>query len=96
MLGFEEGDVHVIRNAGGRAADAVRSLVISQRLLGTNEVMVIHHADCGMRASGAAFTIGYTDRGFAYLRARSKPRAVRPTLAGSSARLCRRSLDDDA
>lgn len=48
MLGLEEGDAHVIRNAGGRAEDALRSLVISQRLLGTNEVMVIHHADCGM------------------------------------------------
>ncbi|MGI8430522.1 MAG: beta-class carbonic anhydrase [Solirubrobacteraceae bacterium] len=48
MLGLAEGDAHVIRNAGGRAQDAIRSLVISQRLLGTNEVMVIHHADCGM------------------------------------------------
>ena len=48
MLGLEEGDAHVIRNAGGRAEDALRSLVISQRLLGTNEVAIIHHADCGM------------------------------------------------
>jgi carbonic anhydrase len=47
-LGFREGDVHVIRNAGGRPQDALRSLVISQRLLGTNEVMVVHHTDCGM------------------------------------------------
>jgi carbonic anhydrase len=47
-LGLEEGDAHVIRNAGGRAADAIRSLVISQRLLGTNEVIVLHHTDCGM------------------------------------------------
>jgi len=47
-LGLEEGDAHVIRNAGGRAADALRSLVISQRLLGTNEVLVVHHTDCGM------------------------------------------------
>lgn len=47
-LGLEEGDAHVIRNAGGRAADALRSLVISQRLLGTREVVVIHHTDCGM------------------------------------------------
>jgi carbonic anhydrase len=47
-LGINEGDVHVIRNAGGRPHDALRSLVISQRLLGTNEVMVIHHTDCGM------------------------------------------------
>lgn len=47
-LGLEEGDAHVIRNAGGRARDALRSLVISQRLLGTTEVAVIHHTDCGM------------------------------------------------
>jgi carbonic anhydrase len=47
-LGLEEGDAHVIRNAGGRAADAIRSLVISQRLLGTEAVIVLHHTDCGM------------------------------------------------
>jgi carbonic anhydrase len=47
-LGLEEGDAHVIRNAGGRAADALRSLVISQRLLGTKEILVVHHTDCGM------------------------------------------------
>lgn len=49
FLGLDIGDAHVIRNAGGRASDdAIRSLVISQRLLGTNEVVVIHHTDCGM------------------------------------------------
>ena len=48
QLGLEEGDAHVIRNAGGRARDALRSLVISQQLLGTREVAVIHHTDCGM------------------------------------------------
>ncbi|KAK9471837.1 carbonic anhydrase [Dipodascopsis tothii] len=47
-LGLSEGDAHVIRNAGGRAADALRSVVISQQLLGTREVLVIHHTDCGM------------------------------------------------
>lgn len=47
-LGLEEGDAHVIRNAGGRAADALRSLVISQQLLGTEAVIVLHHTDCGM------------------------------------------------
>jgi carbonic anhydrase len=47
-FGLEEGDAHVIRNAGGRARDALRSLVISQRLLGTTEIVVIHHTDCGM------------------------------------------------
>jgi carbonic anhydrase len=49
VLGLQEGDAHVIRNAGGVASeDAIRSLVISQRLLGTEEVIVIHHTDCGM------------------------------------------------
>ena len=49
LLGMEEGDAHVIRNAGGVVTDdAIRSLVISQRLLGTREVMLIHHTDCGM------------------------------------------------
>lgn len=60
-LGLEEGDAHVIRNAGGRAADALRSLIISQQLLGTREVVVIHHTDCGM--------LTFTDAG---LRARLK------------------------
>lgn len=49
FLGLDVGDAHIIRNAGGRAShDALRSLVISQRLLGTNEIVVIHHTDCGM------------------------------------------------
>jgi len=49
FLGLEEGDAHVIRNAGGRASDdAIRSITISEQLLGTNEVVVIHHTDCGM------------------------------------------------
>jgi carbonic anhydrase len=48
-LGLEEGDAHVIRNAGGVVTeDAIRSLVISQRLLGTTEIILIHHTDCGM------------------------------------------------
>jgi carbonic anhydrase len=47
--GLAEGDAHVIRNAGGRASDdAIRSLVISHKLLGTKEWFVIHHTDCGM------------------------------------------------
>jgi len=47
--GLAEGDAHVIRNAGGRASDdAIRSLIISHKLLGTNEWFVIHHTDCGM------------------------------------------------
>lgn len=48
--GLSEGDAHVIRNAGGRASDdAIRSLVISHKLLGTREWFVIHHTDCGMQ-----------------------------------------------
>ena len=48
-LGLEIGDAHVIRNAGGRVSDdAIRSLIISTHLLGTNEFAVIHHTDCGM------------------------------------------------
>lgn len=49
ILGLSEGDAHIIRNAGGVVSDdAVRSLVISQRLLGTTEIVLIHHSDCGM------------------------------------------------
>ena len=49
ILGLEEGDAHVIRNAGGVITDdEIRSLTISQRLLGTREVVLIHHTDCGM------------------------------------------------
>src|SRR5206468_2251329 len=49
ILGLEEGDAHVIRNAGGVITeDAIRSLTISQRLLGTEEIILIHHTDCGM------------------------------------------------
>jgi carbonic anhydrase len=49
MLGLSEGDAHVIRNAGGVVTDdEIRSLAISQRLLGTEEIILIHHTDCGM------------------------------------------------
>jgi len=50
FAGLSEGDAHVIRNAGGRASDdAIRSLIISHKLLGTREWFVIHHTDCGMQ-----------------------------------------------
>ncbi|MET9401482.1 carbonic anhydrase [Kitasatospora sp. NPDC002965] len=53
VLGLNEGDSHVIRNAGGVATDdAIRSLAISQRLLGTEEIILIHHTDCGMLTFG--------------------------------------------
>jgi carbonic anhydrase len=48
VLGLEEGEAHIIRNAGGRARDSLRSIIISQRLLGTRELAIIHHTDCGM------------------------------------------------
>ena len=49
ILGIQEGDAHIIRNAGGVVTDdEIRSLAISQRLLGTEEIMLIHHTDCGM------------------------------------------------
>ncbi|HLL97989.1 MAG TPA: carbonic anhydrase [Rubrobacteraceae bacterium] len=49
MLGLQEGDAHIIRNAGGVITDdEIRSLTISQRLLGTREIILIHHTDCGM------------------------------------------------
>lgn len=57
MLGLNEGEAHVIRNAGGVVSDdAIRSLAISQRLLGTQEIILIHHTDCGM--------LTFTDDGF--------------------------------
>ena len=58
LLGLEEGDAHVIRNAGGViTADEIRSLAISQNLLGTEEIVLIHHTDCGM--------LTFTDEEFA-------------------------------
>ena len=58
MLGLREGDAHVIRNAGGVVTDdVIRSLAISQRLLGTKEIVLIHHTDCGM--------LTFTDEQFA-------------------------------
>jgi carbonic anhydrase len=58
LLGLQEGDAHVIRNAGGVVTDdEIRSLAISQRLLGTEEIVLIHHTDCGM--------LTFTDADFA-------------------------------
>ena len=51
ILGLEEGDAHVIRNAGGVVSDdAIRSIAISQKLMGTNEILLLRHTDCGMLA----------------------------------------------
>ena len=75
FAGLAEGDAHVIRNAGGRASDdAIRSLVISHKLLGTNEWFVIHHTNCGMEfftnevirglLANSLDTAALTERGF--------------------------------
>ena len=80
--GLREGDAHVIRNAGGRASDdAIRSLVISYKLLGTAEWFVIHHTNCGMEfftddvirdlLAGSLETAALGPDGFARCRARS-------------------------
>lgn len=65
FAGLAEGDAHVIRNAGGRASDdAVRSLVISYKLLGTREFFVIHHTDCGMELFTNDLMRGLLSSGF--------------------------------
>ena len=79
--GLAEGDAHVIRNAGGRASDdALRSLVISYKLLGTGEFFVIHHTDCGM--------LFFTDDVCgSSLPVVSRPRNSRPTAFAMSGRV---------
>ncbi len=75
MLGLTEGDAHVIRNAGGVVTDdAIRSLAISQRLLGTEEIILIHHTGCGM--------LTFTDDDFK--AAIEKDTGLRPTWAAEA------------
>ena len=75
ILGLTEGEAHVIRNAGGAVTDdAIRSLAISQRLLGTREIILIHHTDCGM--------LTFTDDGFK--RAIQDDTGIRPTWAAEA------------
>lgn len=75
LLGLREGDAHVIRNAGGVVTqDELRSLAISQRLLGTDEVVLIHHTDCGM------LTFGDDD----FRRSIEAETGVKPTWASES------------
>lgn len=63
ILGLEEGDAHVIRNAGGRASDdALRSLIVSYKLLGVREIVVIHHTDCGMQGLDTAGLVDALER----------------------------------
>jgi len=74
-LGLNEGDAHVIRNAGGVITeDEVRSLAISQRLLGTKEIILIHHTDCGM--------LTFTDDGFK--ESIEKDTGLRPSWAAEA------------
>jgi len=75
VLGLEEGDAHVIRNAGGVVTeDEIRSLAISQRLLGTEEIILIHHTDCGM--------LTFTDD--AFKRSVEEDTGIRPAWAAEA------------
>lgn len=75
LLGLQEGDAHIISNAGGVVTDdEIRSLAISQRLLGTEEIIVIHHTDCGM--------LTFTDEQF--MRALREDVGVEPTWASEA------------
>jgi carbonic anhydrase len=75
ILGLEEGDAHVIRNAGGVVTDdEIRSLAISQHLLGTEEVVLVHHTDCGM--------LTFTDEQFA--QRLEEETGVRPSWSAES------------
>ena len=75
ILGLNEGESHVIRNAGGVVTDdVIRSLAISQRLLGTSEVILIHHTDCGM--------LTFTDDGFK--RAIQDETGIKPSWAAEA------------
>src|SRR5580692_437027 len=75
ILGLNEGEAHVIRNAGGVVTDdEIRSLAISQRLLGTSEIILIHHTDCGM--------LTFTDDGFK--AAIEKDTGIRPPWAAEA------------
>jgi carbonic anhydrase len=75
ILGLTEGDAHVIRNAGGVVTDdAIRSLAISQRLLGTEEIVLIHHTECGM--------LTFTDDEFR--RQVEEDTGIRPSWAAES------------
>ena len=82
LLGLSEGDAHVIRNAGGVVTDdAIRSLAMSQRLLGTREIILIHHTDCGM--------LTFDDDEF---RGQDRGRDRHPPAVGGEAFI---DLDDD-
>ena len=75
ILGINEGEAHVIRNAGGVVTDdVIRSLAISQRLLGTKEIILIHHTDCGM--------LTFTDDDFK--RAIQQETGIKPTWAAEA------------
>ncbi|MEW2529752.1 carbonic anhydrase [Streptomyces sp. NPDC047071] len=75
ILGLKDGEAHVIRNAGGVVTDdEIRSLAISQRLLGTREIILIHHTDCGM--------LTFTDEAFA--RQLEEETGIRPSWAAEA------------
>ncbi len=89
MLGLERGDAHIIRNAGGLATDdAIRSLSVSQRLLGTEEIVVVMHDDCGLhQASEDAFAAALASDGVLPTWRMGAFEDVEATLRHSLARL---------
>ena len=93
ILGLEIGDAHIIRNAGGVVTDdAIRSLVISQRLLGTKEIILIHHSDCGMVTfSDDAVKAQIKDDTGIVRRSRSRRSLTPPMTCDSRSRVSRRA-----
>ena len=86
ILGLREGDSHVIRNAGGVVTeDEIRSLAISQRLLGTTEIILIHHTDCGM--------LTFTDD--AFKRSIQEETGIKPAWAAEAFSDVEKSVRDD-
>ena len=82
ILGLQEGECHVIRNAGGRVMDALRSIVISQELMDTREVVIMHHTECG------ACTLDES-----YLKHRLSMRKLHPVDASSMDFMAFKSID---
>ena len=93
ILGLEEGEAHVIRNAGGVVTDdEIRSLAISQRLLGTEEVILIHHTDCGMLTfTDEDFRSRCRTRSASSPTGRPRPSATSRTTSASRSRGSRRA-----
>ena len=85
MLGLEVGDAHVIRNAGGVITeDTIRSLTVSQHLLGTREILLVHHTECGLQATDdVTFADRWSRRPAAVRRGRPGRSPTSTTTSGS-------------